>query len=141
MPSKFKSERNAANRRWYAKYKNRIKEGFKQAYKERVSTPKGHIDVLLNSAIVRARHNGIDYIPNLCEFIIAPSNCKYCSKIIDYSIGKGTDIGARDLSPSVDQLIPGDGYTLENTQIICRACNIKKQALSEEEFLRRNNFN
>lgn len=140
MPSKFKSERNAANRRWYAKYKERLKEEFKENYRKTVSTPQGHVELLIKLAISRAHRNILKTTPNLHTLIIAPKHCLYCQEEIDYSIGKGTGPGARTKSPSVDQRIPSHGYTIENTQIICRGCNIKKQTLTEEEFLKRNNL-
>lgn len=37
-------------------------------------------------------------------------------------------------SPSLDQIVPGAGYTAENVQLVTTQCNLAKSTLSSSEF-------
>lgn len=59
-----------------------------------------------------------------------PTHCACCRKKLDYSTGRGLD--KRD-SPSLDRWDNSQGYTLENTKVICYRCNeLKRDATLAE---------
>jgi len=50
--------------------------------------------------------------------------------------GKKEKRGPRDDSPSFDQIIPGDGYKLENVALVCWRCNNIKRNYSASDLRR-----
>lgn len=92
------------------------------------STPTGHVIVIAKLACNRARRNGVTYDEAIIEHLSAnpPVNCPDCHCVIDYTIGRGTGPSARLQSPSIDRLVAGGPYTIDNVRIICAQCNGRK---------------
>jgi 5-methylcytosine-specific restriction endonuclease McrA len=60
-----------------------------------------------------------------------PTHCACCGKKLDYSVGRGRN--NRDDSPSLDRHNNAEGYTLENTEVVCWRCNhVKGDATPHE---------
>ncbi len=93
---------------------------------------KNHIRRLSTHAKQRAKKHGlactIDY-----QWVLAnlPTNCPCCKKEFDLSPPNGR--GRRDRKPSLDRFDPEQGYTKENTKIICARCNMIKSDGTAEE--------
>ena len=56
------------------------------------------------------------------------SPCPYCEKTMTYG-------GGQDNQPTVDRIIPANGYILSNCIIVCGKCNRKKSDLSAKQIL------
>lgn len=80
------------------------------------------------SARSRASSKGVPF-SILPADIIIPDLCPCCK--IPLSPGERTN---QDLSPSLDRIVPGLGYTPENTIIICFACNRRKNDSTPEQL-------
>jgi len=61
--------------------------------------------------------------------------CSYCNKVMDFQVEKGSIAQRRRDSPTLDQILPGQGYTIANTTISCYRCNAIKQDASAAELL------
>lgn len=57
--------------------------------------------------------------------------CEYCFKELDKSVDKGK---CNIDSPSLDQIIPGEGYVIGNIILACFSCNRKKNNLRVDEM-------
>ena len=76
----------------------------------------------------RAKKSGIPFTLKLDDLII-PENCPILGIPLFFGEGK-----CSDNSPSLDQIIPGAGYTLNNFQIICHKANTMKSNATFEQF-------
>lgn len=65
------------------------------------------------------------------QFIQNP-HCVCCNRSLNIGIDKKGKMG--DDSPSLDQLVPGEGYTYMNVRIICWRCNRIKQDATPDEL-------
>ena len=65
---------------------------------------------------------------------IQNNKCAYSGYLFDYSKPKLKG-KIRLFAPSLDQKIPGAGYTKENTVVCCAIVNMMKNELSVNEFL------
>jgi len=63
--------------------------------------------------------------------LIKTKLCPICNVILDYSLSKGRVTSA---SPSLDSVIPSEGYTKDNTALICNRCNGKKGNMTVAEL-------
>lgn len=71
---------------------------------------------------------------HLLETMSLPDYCPVFKVKLNYEgTGEGPGWTKKDNSPSIDQIVPGAGYTADNMQIICwRANRIKNDATPEE---------
>lgn len=76
----------------------------------------------------RARDRGILFNIKISDIII-PETCPLLGIKIEQSFG-----GANDASPSLDQIIPGLGYTKDNIAVISRMANIMKAHATKEQL-------
>lgn len=63
------------------------------------------------------------------EDVVLPEKCPCCSVVMEMGA-----LADRASSPSLDQIVPGAGYTPENLIIICFGCNTKKNSSTPEEM-------
>lgn len=109
----------------------------RKSMKYRIDKDINPIDLWLNQNFnnvkYRANKNKIVfnldkiYLSNLLE--MQENKCVFCSKNLNFH---GT-ISNRMLSPTIDRIIPTDGYVNENVTISCYRCNaIKNDATYEE---------
>lgn len=76
-----------------------------------------------------AKQAGIVFEITVEHFANSPRQCPICSAAFQYDNPRGKT----DTSPSVDRIVPGLGYTVNNSWIICTRCNrIKNDATVEE---------
>jgi len=97
-------------------------------YQRFMAQPKNRVLYLYKKAILR----GHPFDVRLRYVLVAnpPTHCGCCGKQLDYSTGRG--INKRD-SPSLDRWDNSQGYTLENTRVICYRCNeLKRDATLAE---------
>ncbi len=99
------------------------------AYQRFMAKPKNRMLYLYKKAILRGHPFEIRLRYVLVEN--PPTHCACCGKKLDYSTGRGTD--KRD-SPSLDRWDNSQGYTLENTKVICYRCNELKRDASLDEM-------
>lgn len=69
------------------------------------------------------------YVTDLAE---QTDNCVICGVTLDWLPGKG---GPRPTSPSLDQIVPGQGLREGNLQIVCHQCNRTKGERTMKEFI------
>ncbi len=87
------------------------------------SKPENRILKIIRAAQSRARKKGLEFDLALFEF--APlEECECCGIELDYSTGNGHS--RFSLSPTLDRVDNGKGYTEENSRIICYRCNMLK---------------
>jgi 5-methylcytosine-specific restriction endonuclease McrA len=90
-----------------------------------------HAHGLWLSAKHRARDRNIafDIEP---EHVVIPKKCPLCKQRLVSQQGRYL----KDDSPTVDRLIPADGYIPGNIWVVCRACNNKKTNVSPAIMVR-----
>lgn len=103
-----------------------------KSYRERVKSNKKNENErrLLNSARERSRRFGITCSLTL-EDIIIPKFCPILGLKLEKGIGKSTRS-----SPSLDRIIPTNGYTKDNIQVISMQANTMKSNATIEELLK-----
>jgi hypothetical protein len=94
----------------------------------RFSQMKHPTAYLYRQARDRAKRKGVLFTLKPEEVVI-PEKCPCCK--VEMLIGAMAD---RESSPSLDQIIPGGGYTPENTIVICFSCNRLKSNVSPERL-------
>jgi len=61
--------------------------------------------------------------------------CAATGILIDWTAGRGRDVGAHIRGPSLDRIGPG-GYTNENTRLVCSGFNSLKGSSTDAEAWR-----
>lgn len=114
-------------------HKEQIKNAFKAWYiasrdQGYYKEPSRRLKRSLQAAKTRAKRDGIRFDDILLEvFVTPPARCACCNAALDYSYAIRDKSDLRNSrSPSIDQVIPGAGYTVKNTVIVCTRCNILK---------------
>ena len=118
---KYRERRLAVNRIWRnankAKHKA-LKERWVKEYPDR----RAGLEALVR-ARKRARASNLPFDITIDWFLgRVNSPCAYCGETMIRAKGKGP----AHHSPSIDQLIPGAGYTQTNARVICHWCNSHK---------------
>lgn len=99
-----------------------------RAAKRRKAKPE---ETLYFGALYRAEQTGsvctltVDEVRRM--FVLQEHGCAYCGRTLAAD-------RARQTSPSLDQVIPGAGYTTVNTVLACMRCNRRKGDLSPHEM-------
>lgn len=89
------------------------------------------IKVMIRSAKHRAKKLGLPF--NICEDdIYIPDYCPILGIKMECNAGKG---GAKDNSPSLDKIIPSEGYVIGNIQVISYKANRLKGDCSAQDML------
>lgn len=95
---------------------------------------RGHKAYWLNNILI---HRGVPKVERfkILDTIIIPDVCPILGLELNYH-GTGIEGGSkRESSPSIDQLIPGGGYTIDNIAIMSwRANRIKNDGTAEEHM-------
>ena len=92
--------------------------------------------IVLYQSKHRAQKGGYPHTLSESELqSLCKDRCSYCNKTLKYNQRRG----AMSDSPSIDRIIPTQGYTLENTVVVCFRCNTLKSnaSLLEIETLSR----
>lgn len=98
---------------FYDPTKRRCKECEKARYRDR--RRRNPVKYRLFNAFARARKLGIPYEHEI-EHLDRPEACPCCGADM-------TEFGPREHAPTLDRIIPEDGYTVANTIILCSRCN------------------
>lgn len=106
--------------------RNRVSE----SQQRRRHTPEGAVLEMLTAARKRAKQDGVPFdmvpadiqIPELCPVFGIP-------------LVKKKSCGPSPWSPSLDKIIPANGYTPKNTMVLSQKANAMKQNASPEELL------
>lgn len=85
----------------------------------------------LGAARRRAARDGVPFTLTLDTFPEIPERCPCCDRRMEVG-----DRGGRGNSPSLDRLVPEDGYTPTNTVVLCNRCNATKQDVGPAELYR-----
>lgn len=86
----------------------------------------------------RCKDKGLCYARELTgkmfleNWLRSQTNCPICDVLFDVSQYRARNGGI----PSLDQLSPGEGYTLRNTRLICLRCNTTKSNATVEQLRR-----
>ena len=120
-PEKVKNSYN----KWRATHVEQEKARGKRRYAKEGSIPSIKITYIVRNARRRAKKRKIQFDEKLFElFKNPPTHCPSCRLEFEYAVGQGR--GKRGQSPSLDRFNNNEGYTLENTKIICWKCNSLK---------------
>ena len=89
-----------------------------------------------NNAKDRARRSGVYFELALEEVLealkVSKGKCGYCGCHLDFQLTR-KDLKRRWKAPSLDRIVPGLGYVLENVLVCCYRCNaIKNNATPQE---------
>ena len=102
----------------------------------RVSDPFYHRALSWRSSVPRrAKKKGVQVdmkiftVDNLVNLQKNQPKCKCCHKLFEFEFLKNN----KNLSPSLDRVLPGEGYTIKNTAMICYVCNMVKNCGSAVE--------
>lgn len=100
--------------------------------RQRVSAGQSRVKTnARSSARKSAARRGVFFdLPTSAELPDIPSTCPLC----DCPMESGGD--SRNNSPSLDRILPGLGYTLENVWWICHDCNRQKADLTPSDGYR-----
>jgi hypothetical protein len=101
-------------------------------------TTNGRATVLICDARTRARKTQLPFTITKAWVIdrIQSGICAQTGDAFDYTLLSNNANGRRQtnmFAPSLDQIIPGGGYTSENTQVVCWWWNAFKQNRTDEE--------
>jgi len=143
--------RREYGRAWRARNQKRLRSKAR-AYYERVERPKTRArqlarlqrqphkeraKILRYGILFRARELGLPIdaahftITRLTEMLLAQPGCPCCGRLLDVS--RKFDGKKNDASPSVDRIIPSQGYVIGNVAILCWRCNnLKRDATADE---------
>lgn len=91
--------------------------------------PRGYQKTALYNAAQRSRDTGIPFSLTLKNLPELPENCPCCN--IRFIVR-----GPWRSTPSLDKILPENGYVPENVQWLCRHCNKLKSNASPEELMR-----
>lgn len=93
--------------------------------------PSTRLRCLARNAITRVRNTAIPYELELKDHLYKnpPTHCKCCGEELFF--GRGLN---NPRAPSLDRLIPADGYTIKNVRVICIRCNLVKSNATPEEL-------
>jgi hypothetical protein len=86
--------------------------------------------VLLIKIRSRAQRAGVPFELEVCDIPDIPTNCPCCSVEL-----KRSDFKARNQSPSIDRIVPAQGYVKGNIQWLCFRCNSLKRDATPEELM------
>lgn len=116
MPYKDTDKQKATNRQYAKNRRQRLKETRPWYW-------------LISNAKHRSKLEGVPF--NLTEDTLPerPERCPCCG--IKFIRG-----GAWKEQPSLDRVVPSDGYVIGNVQWLCRRCNQIKSNASPEELMR-----
>ena len=95
--------------------------------KSRGKTPERFLNGLLNKKIRRAELD-ITFLMDLWES--QKGLCAISGQPMTHILGKGRVT----TNMSLDQIVPGGGYTKDNVRLVCSICNIMKWTCSDEEL-------
>jgi hypothetical protein len=108
------------------------KESLRVAKAKYRTTLNGRARELFDNARVRARRYKLPFDITY-EWVVAAlergvCQCTSISFVLD-------ERGRHPFSPSLDQSIPGKGYTLENTRMVCSMYNIAKNEHTDDDVI------
>ncbi len=92
---------------------------------------------LMNGVYGRAKQRNLPLAQELrnkkfvVEWLTGQPNCECCEKPLWYGPKGGQK---HDSSPSFDQIVPGAGYELSNTALICWRCNNLKRNYNTDDL-------
>lgn len=128
----------------YQRSENRARyQRYRDQYLERAklyrSTVQGRGNHLLSSARQRAKTKGIGYTLSVEWFLTQAENQDYCCALTGLALdfdGKNTSEQRQynPLAPSLDRIDPAQGYTPENTRLVCTAINIGLNGFGEDMY-------
>jgi hypothetical protein len=98
------------------------------------SSVKGRAHTLFHSAKTRAKRDGKPFTITK-EFIVEKMKhlvCEATGATLDLRVRTGR--GRNPFAPSLDQILPGEGYTPDNTMVVSWAWNAMKQNFTEDEL-------
>lgn len=129
-------DKRAFNKQRY----QRKREEYLKRHDATLRTPRGRLYQLFWAAKDRAAKKNLpfeismDWLVELYE----SQNGKCALTGISFDLGrnKSGENGFRPFSPSLDQKIPGRGYTNENTRLICTSMNLALNRFGEDVFYR-----
>ena len=131
------AERLKPRRRELYKKKERVVEARRVRRRWVVSPLTLRAQVIRSGMVARSRKNRLDFdsesftTAKLVEWFKRQPNCECCGVELDF--GKKISKGPSNNSPSMDRIIPGDGYIVNNTALICWRCNnLKRDARPDE---------
>lgn len=85
-----------------------------------------------------ARVRGLEWALTDHDFAkIVSKNCHYCGsepKQLARRTRQGHEALTRERMNGIDRKDPKLGYTIQNSVAACKACNLAKQKMTEEEF-------
>ena len=111
------------------KHKTRIRRYQSEDIRQRANR-------LLRAAADRARREGVAF--ELCRDWLVPKlgagQCEVTGipLVLDYCGGRGKRI---PWSPSIDRIIPGGDYTVDNCRVVCTAYNLGRSNFTDEDML------
>lgn len=125
----------------YAKDIEASRARIRARYHATKDTAHARMRLLVRTAKKRAKKYGLLYTLDTAwadahEDVLCDSGCPLCGILFSPAsptLGRVSNPNA----PSLDQIAPRNGYTPENTQIICDGCNRAKNADTLEEFIAR----
>jgi hypothetical protein len=106
-------------------------------YQTETSTPEGRAGILWRAAKQRAGLKNLPFTITkqfLIEKLTTIHTCEVTGASFDYSLRH--DVQQNPYMPSLDQRVPGEGYTPENVQVVISWYNRFKGDLSDSEALR-----
>ena len=116
------------------RYRQTHQEALQKKEKERVK--KNPEKTWARKAIQHKKELGFSVLfttQELTALALLHQPCRYCGKKLDYSPFKGRVI---NVTPSLDRINNNTGIlTLNDIQIICYKCNLKKSDQTHSEFL------
>lgn len=85
-------------------------------------TPGGIRSTAISNARKRAAKQGLPFTLTLDNVMLPPPECPCCGRVMEVGSTRG---GGPD-SPTLDRIIPEDGYVPDNVMWLCYACNMVK---------------
>lgn len=108
-----------------------------EKYADRVSSPRQRAIKLLADARYRSKRRGLpepEISAQTIEAIIRAGRCQVTG--LPFCLEPGPEPGKpHPYAPSLDQKVPGKGYTLRNTRVVLWAYNAAKQAMPDDSVL------
>lgn len=119
----------------FARYREKHRLRIRQSVKKYHETIKGRASLMFYNAKGRAKKYGLEFALDR-DWIEAKLATGYCEVTGFEFTFESTDTRYNPWSPSVDQIVPGAGYTKDNVQIVCTIHNTSKNEWGEADHRR-----
>lgn len=104
-------------------------------YQDTKTSPHTRAYRLWNNARQRAQRSGIPFTITLDWVKERIDRCAVTGLPLSFDTGEGSGRG-NPFAPSLDQIRPGEGYTPDNTQVVCWIYNNAKSVCTHDDVMK-----